>query len=228
MTPVVHKISVALLSAALLAGCDTTGNAGGLAFLETQSASPTPIKDTARLANGQVTVSGPDGYCIDTSTLRRTSACGFAAIASCNILSKGKTGPVVEPVLVTVTVGRATSDTPGLDDLASALGTELTQTRELSAVTAGRFANGGQSAFQNSDPRHWRGTIVLGNRIVGLALYAPKGSPFLGAQGASFLNTVSSRIRAKSQASQRSAEQSQSSTDPLATQLGRLFGSRDL
>ncbi|MCK0150299.1 dihydroxy-acid dehydratase [Marivita sp. S6314] len=222
------KICVALLGATLLAGCDASGNAGGLAFLETPDGTPAPVITSARLANGQVTVSGPEGYCVDASTLRRTPAGGFAAIASCNILSNGQSGPIVEPVLVTVTVGRAGTDAPGLEDLANALGTELTQTRELSAVNAGRMASGGQTAFQGSDPRHWRGTFILGNRVVGLALYAPQGSPFVGAQGAAFLNTVSSRIRASSQVAQRSAEQSQATTDPLAAQLGRLFGRRDL
>ncbi|MFP7672036.1 dihydroxy-acid dehydratase [Marivita sp. S0852] len=228
MTRRAQTLGVALLGATLLAGCDATGSTGGLSFLESAASPPVKAAETARLARGQVVVSGPDGYCIDTTTLRQSSRGGFAAIASCNILSGGQTGPIVEPVLVTVTVDRTSVEAPTLVDLASALGTELSHSRELSAVTAGQMASGGETAFQGSDPRHWRGMFVLGDRIIGLALYAPQDSPFVGNQGAAFLNTVSSRIRANSQNSGRSAQQSQPSTDPLAARLGRLFGNRDL
>jgi len=184
---------------------------------------------SADLARGRITVSGPDGYCIDPTTLRRSPNGGFAAIASCNILSGGEGGPVVEPALVTVAVSRATGATPAPADLADVLGTELLSSRELSAVDVGQMASGGASAFSGSDPRHWRGTFALGDHLVGVTLYAPEGSPLLGAQGAAFLNTVSSRIRARSDpAGLPSAEQSRSSVDPLAAELERLFGPRDL
>ena len=189
---------------------------------------PAPLI-SADLARGRITVSGPDGYCIDPTTLRRTADGGFAAIASCNILSGGERGPVVEPALLTVAVSRATGATPTPADMAEALGTELLNRRDLSAVEVGQLASGGASAFAGSDPRHWRGAFVLGDHLVGVTLYAPEGSPLVGAQGAAFLNTVSSRIRARSEpAVLPSAEQSRSSVDPLAAELERLFAPRDL
>jgi len=216
------------IAVALLAGCDALGAGSNLSFLETGDATKNLALTRADLAGGAVTVLGPDGYCVDASTLRSTLSGGFAAIASCRILSGGQAGTIVEPGLVTVTVSRARGGVPTPDALAEALETELLATRELSALAVGQMATGGDTAFDGSDPRHWRGTFALGNHVVGLALYAPKGSPLVGPQGAAFLNTVSSRIRARSKASDRSAEQSQTSEDQVTKRLSRLFGSRDL
>jgi hypothetical protein len=130
--------------------------------------------------------------------------------------------------LLTVTVSPASGTPPGLPELATALQTSLLENRELSAVTAGLMATGGANAFQGSDPRHWRGAFLIGDKLIGLALYAPVGSPQVGMQGAAFLNTVSSRIRASSSTSGPIAQQPQPATDPLASRLGRLFGQRDL
>jgi hypothetical protein len=212
----------------MLAGCDALTAGGSLSFLETGDTAENLALTRADLAGGAVTVLGPDGYCVDASTLRSTLSNGFAAIASCRILSGGRAGSIVEPGLVTVIVSSASDGVPTPESLAKVLDTDLLETRELSAVTVGQMATGGDTAFDGSDPRHWRGTFTLGEHVVGLALYAPKGSPLVGAQGAAFLNTVSSRIRANSKASDRSAEQSQSSQDPVTTRLSRLFGSRDL
>lgn len=231
MTPSRYKLHAALMGAAclVLAGCTPTDTPGALSLAEGASTSePTPLL-AARLARGQIVVSGPEGYCIDPTSLRSTAAGGFAAIASCNILSSGRGGPFVEPVLVTVTVSRATNGSPSLTDLASALQTDLLQERDLSGLRVGQMVSGGEAAFAGSDPKHWRGAFVLDSHLVGVALYAPVGSPLIGAQGAAFLNTVSSRIRARSATSRaRSAEQSQSPVDPLETRLGRLFERGDL
>ncbi|PRY81862.1 hypothetical protein CLV76_101402 [Marivita geojedonensis] len=229
MTLISVKLGAALLGAALLSGCDGPGTLGSMSLLESGGETPTALLASTRLGRGEIVVFGPDGYCIDPATLRTSGSRGFAAIASCHILSGGTTGPIVEPVLVTVTVGPATTDAPTPQDLAAALATELLEFRELSALDVGRFASGGESAFNGSAPVHWRGSFSLGPHLIGLTLYAPEGSPLLGTQGAAFLNTVSSRIRAKSEpTSTPSAEQSQASADPLAKRLTRLFGRGNL
>lgn len=229
MTLLAGKLGAALLGAALLTGCDEFAPSGALSLIETSARDATRLVASADLARGMIVVSGPDGYCIDPDTLRRSGAGGFAAIASCNILSGGTRGPIVEPVLVTVAVSRTDTDAPDPADLAAALQTDLLQRLDLSAVVVGQMASGGETAFAGSDPRHWRGAFVLGAYLVGVTLYAPEGSPLLGRQGAAFLNTVSSRIRAKSPSvASESAEQSQSSIDLLEARLGRLFESSDL
>ena len=223
------KLYAALLGAAYLIGCTETGAFGSLSLLQTDGSDAPQMVTTARLARGAIVVKGPDGYCIDQTTLRSSSSGGFAAIASCNIMSGGQDGPIVEPVLMTVTVSPASGAEPSPEELAEALGTQLLQSRELSALAAGQMATGGETAFAGSDPTHWRGAFAVGPHLVGVTLYAPKDSPLLGAQGAAFLNTVSSAIRANSlRTAPKSAEQSQSSADPLTARLGRLFASSDL
>lgn len=219
--------AAALLGAAVLIGCKPIGTGSPLSFTEAAGQSRNLALPRADLADGRISVSGPQGYCIDASTLRSASTGGFAAIASCNILSGG-TGPIVEPVLLTVSVSPSPGTAPSPAQLAEALQTELLQSRALSAVTAGQMATGGAAAFRGSDPRHWRGAFLIGGDLVGLALYAPQGSPLVGAQGAAFLNTVSMRIRAESSGAKPIAEQPQPQADPVALRLNRLFGPRDL
>jgi len=200
VTAILKPIGTALLGAVLLLGCNDTAPFGSMSLVDPSvQTGPAPLL-SATLASGRITVSGPDGYCIDRTTLRRAASGGFAAIASCNILTGGQHGPQVEPGLVTVTVSRANGVAPSPSDLAGALGTELLNSRELSALSVGQMASGGASAFDGSDPRHWRGAFVLGDHLIGVTLYAPRNSPLTGAQGAAFLNTVSSRIRARSEA----------------------------
>ena len=223
-----RKLCLGGLAAFVLAGCDTTGTNNALSFLATGEEAPNLALARTTVAGGDVTVLGPDGYCVDASTQRSTRTTGFATLASCNILSGGQSGPIVEPGIVTVTVQPAGDTAPTMAALAAAIGTELLAENEMSAVTVGQMATGGESAFDGSDARHWRGVFEMNGHIVGLALYAPKDSPLVGAQGAAFLNTVSSRIRANSTAQDPSAEQSQNTEDPVATTLSRLFGNNDL
>ncbi|MCL3881333.1 dihydroxy-acid dehydratase [Marivita sp. GX14005] len=218
-------MSAALFLAALSA-CDMPGETGALSLLE--DGGDKNALAAASLAGGAIVLSGPEGYCVDATSLRSTAAGGFAAIASCAILSGGQSGPLVEPALVTVTVARATRDAPSPEELARAMGAELLRTRKLKAVTAGHMASGGESAFLNSDPRHWRGTFVLNGRLIGLALYAPRNSPLIGNQGAAFLDSVAARIRANSGKATPIAQQSQPSTGDLAAQFDRLSEEGDL
>lgn len=224
-----HTFYAALLGAAYLAGCTETGGLGRMSLFPSAESSDPVLLASARLAGNAITVTGPDGYCIDTATMRSTANSGFAALASCHIISEGQSGPIVEPALMTVTVGPASGPAPSPEDLAEALGTTLLQDRALSALDLGQMATGGETAFAGSDPKHWRGAFVLGPHLIGVTLYAPTNSPLLGAQGAAFANTVSSAIRANARldASAR-AEQPQSTADPLGLRLGRLFASNDL
>lgn len=229
MTRRLHKLCAALLGAAVLIGCDEIDPSGRMSLLGRSAGAEASVLTSAGLAGGAIHVSGPDGYCVDPDSLRRTATGGFAAIASCNILSGGAQGPVVEPALATVTVSQADASAPTPPDLAAALQTELLTTREFDAVTVGQMASGGAEAFVGSDPRHWRGAFLVGPYLVGVTLYAPRNSPLVSTQGAAFLNTVSSRIRARFvPAAGESAEQSQSPENELKAGLGRLFERRDL
>lgn len=180
------------------------------------------------LAGGDVVVAGPDGYCIDPSTRRSAPERGFALIASCHILSGGKVGRPVVPMLVTVTVGPRGdgTDLPSPKAIAQAANAVLLDGKASPDQVTAHLASGGDDMFDGSDPRYWRAAFLQGNRMVGLALYAPRGSALAGEQGATMILRVKNRIAQSSRTNTpRTGTPTQKPTDGL---LGRLFNRQDL
>lgn len=160
---------------------------------------PKPLA-RVRLAGGDVVVAGPDGYCLDPVTVENSAERGFVLIASCHILSGGIVGASVEPVLVTVTVGPkgTVTDIPSPQQLAvTAKAPLLGGGTEAGFVVAHLGANG-DAVLDNGDARHWRGAFLQGDRLVGLALYAPKGSAYAASRGGAFLDRVHAKIVSQS------------------------------
>lgn len=160
---------------------------------------PAPLARAA-LAGGDVIVAGPSGYCVDPTTLQARVERGFALIASCDILSDGKAGEPVAPMLVSVTVGPRgdTGDLPGPRAIAAAAEAPLLSAETSDGFVAAQLGKGGDSLLPNGDARHWRGGFVLNGRLVGLALYAPKGSALAGEGGAAMLAKVKTQITTQS------------------------------
>lgn len=192
-----------LFGAALLALSSCAEGEGGdglTAFRATTAAKPLRA---AELAGGAVAVRGPSGYCIDAASLRKRGAAPFALLASCRVLTEGAAGIYVEPALMTVTVGAPGSATPPIttDDFAEALAefapTEQQTTDTLSIV---RLSRGGDVAFDEAAPAHWRGAMRVGDRLVVLAVYGERGSPVTGRVGATLLIDLARATRAASAA----------------------------
>ncbi|MFZ5964481.1 dihydroxy-acid dehydratase [Thalassococcus sp. BH17M4-6] len=153
-----------------------------------------------RLARGDVIVSATEGYCIDPETLVTRGGRGFAMLASCRILNGGETGPLVPPLLVTVTVGPAGSgaDLPEPETLAAISEAPLLDAASDDGLVLARLGRGGEGVLDGGDPRYWRGAFTQGSRLVILALYAPEGSVAVGPSGRALLARVHARIRAES------------------------------
>ncbi|MHA6346635.1 dihydroxy-acid dehydratase [Roseivivax sp. CAU 1761] len=185
---------------AFLDGFTTPGSEGGASALAKPDSDLPPIRRAA-LAGGEVVVAGPDGYCIDPVTLKGTAREGVVILASCRILSGGRTGPEVAPALITVTVG-AREPAPVLPDpptLAGIAGAPLASGETRGGFSLAQISEGGGRFFEGSDGRYWRGAFVLRSRLVALALYAPAGSPLAaGRRGAELLDQVQRAIRAAS------------------------------
>ena len=152
------------------------------------------------LAGGDVVVAGPDGYCIDPATIDRSTSRGFAMIASCRILSAGRAGFAVEPLLVTVTVGPRgeAGDLPDAAALSEIAGAPLLGGVSETGFSAAHLGSGGARVLDGGDDRYWRATFLQGGRLVGLALYAPNGSAMAGPLGQGMLRAVQQRIVALS------------------------------
>lgn len=188
------RMARTLLAVAVLmtAGCD-----GAVTSVADGDAKPLA---KVNLAGGDVVVSGPEGYCIDPETRRTGAARGFAALASCRILTGGEAGPWVEPVLMTVTAGPRgeTGALPDPEDLAALIGAPLLGSETREGLVLAHLAEGGAEMLAGGDPRHWRGVFLQGGRMVVLALYAPEDSPMTGAEGARLLHRLKARIAAQS------------------------------
>ena len=169
---------------------------GGLSPRAGTTAETPPAR--VALVEGDVVAAGPRGYCVDPTTVRSERARGFAMLASCARLSAGGTGPDVPPVLATLTVGPRSTDAalPAAETLARLADSPLLAAREGRDLVIAQLGAGGQTFLEDGDRRYWRGAFVLNGRLVSLALYAPEGSPFAGAQGGPFLQQVADSIRA--------------------------------
>ncbi|WP_417207897.1 dihydroxy-acid dehydratase [Antarctobacter sp.] len=212
-------------------GAETEAREGLAAFFARGGPAGGPRKPPlarVSLAGGDVVVAGPDGYCIDPSTRRTAPERGFALIASCHILSGGRAGRPVVPMLVTVTVGPRGDgpDLPTPKALAQVANAKLLASKTASDRVVAHLGSGGDIMFDGSDPRYWRAAFLQGDRLVGLALYAPRGSALAGEQGAAMISRVRDRIAQLSAANpRRSVTPTQK---PTGGWLGRLFNRQDL
>lgn len=189
-----HGLSFAAYAVAgVLSGC-VAPVAGG-------SAGSAPLARAA-LVSGDVVAIGPEGYCVDPVTLARRPGRNFAVVASCRILSDGETGPMVEPAVMTVTVGprQATAALPSPAVMATQAGQRLIGGREQDGVALAHLASGGDAVLEAGDPRYWRAVYRQGSRLVALALYAPEGSPLAEEAGAEMLLQMQDRMAAASAA----------------------------
>lgn len=179
--------SAALAGAALaLAACDTARPGG-------------PPAREAVVAGGAVVVKAPPGYCVDRSAVRDSASGSFVMLASCASLAPESDGPRALPALMTVSVSAADPALapPDAAALAAAAPVEVLAARQRGALALAHLAEGGGEVLPGGDPRHWRGAARAGERVVGLALYAPDESPLAGEAGANLLAALAARIETR-------------------------------
>ena len=192
-----------------------------------------PAKPLARLrvADGDIVIEPPDGYCVDPATAQARGQRGFALVASCRILSGGAVGDPVSPLIATVTVGpRAdVQELPSPQALAQAADAPLLAGQDGADLVTAHLGSGGKAGLADGDDRYWRGAFVQAGRLVGLALYAPEGSPLAGPEGAAMLARIKARITARSPGgSHAAAPPPQPAPKGGGGLLGRLFNRQDL
>ena len=234
----------------VLAGCGGGGHPAGLALREAPEGrgflsslipgsrqpdiSETRALAKARLARGDIVLSGPDGYCVDAESLRSTAGNSFALIASCATLTENPAAPAVQPLLFTVTIGpRSAQVLPDASALAAAVGSTPMTSTEDGGVVIVHLATGGDVRLPEGDARHWRGVARVNNRLVGIALYAPRGAAAAGAAGGPLVAEVLARVLRDSPAATPIAPVASSAPDeqaptaavskPLAGGLGAVW-----
>ncbi|MHA7826779.1 MAG: hypothetical protein ACX93P_04355 [Roseovarius sp.] len=160
-----------------------------------------PLKQVS-LYDGEVVVAAPRGYCVDTTHLRRRISGTVVPMASCESLT-GKTGIAVLPALISVSVlprrGGASPSRP----LAAEIAASMAPAQPLHQADGPRasfvhFDSGGDRILPGGDPRHWRASMVINGHLLGLAVYAPAGSPLSGTEGRDLITALADALDAAS------------------------------
>ncbi|MGR3323495.1 MAG: hypothetical protein ACU0DK_16370 [Pseudooceanicola sp.] len=228
LSPVLRLIPAGCL-AALLAGClempETSGGGPEDGLFAIVSTVSRPVGDPipqAPIAGGNLLVKGPVGYCVDRKSLRNRASGGFALLASCHVMTGGKSGPNVPPVVMTVSATRPEPGTPLSDRaaLAAAFAPALVLSQsDVKGLRLVHLGAGGDEAMRDADPRHWRGVMALNGYLVGLAVYGPEDSFSARAGGSAVLVELAEALR---EAARTSAARESARVSPPAS--GGLLG----
>lgn len=150
--------------------------------------------------DGDVTVTGPRGYCIDRASIKQDAGGRFALLASCESLT-GQVGIAVDPAVMTVAVlPRAGAVTPpDAAAMTQVIGPDtVRRTENGDDMTLIQVATGGETVLPGGDPAHWRASMTLNGHIIGLAAYGPKGGAIAGPRGRDLLRDLAAALRAAS------------------------------
>lgn len=146
------------------------------------------------LAGGAVSLRAPLGYCLDGKPRQGGR---FAVIASCQIVTKGETGPMVPPGILTVYVGDPdeTFEVPSPTEIATGLDAPLLYSTRSRTTSYAHLGSGGDAVLNHVDPRHWRAISRIGDRPVVISLYAPPDGALASRGGTALLRELRAGMR---------------------------------
>lgn len=195
MTTWISKTALAGALCLALAACEDIAGVSGAQDNGLPSAS---------LARGAVSLVPPVGYCIDKRTIRAR----FALMARCDTL--GGTATFGAPLAV---ITAATVDQSAVDASRDANGETILSRRSGDALTL--LEINGTPPTPDMRPVFWRAVGLVGDQVIGLAIYEGENGEPLGERAPQLLRETMQRTRA------RSAVQSRSAQDNSATTLAK-------
>ncbi len=177
--PVIPRIALVAALGLPLAACVGGDGATGLG-------PKTEIgQRSAAFFRGDVIVTGPPGYCIDPKSVQQKAASGFVLMAGCGHLSAAPGGYVPAAVITMSVLPRdPRAQMPTAARLAvpwADVGVE--QQIDADGIALIQVARGGDSLLPAGDPRHWRGAMLIGGHLIGLAVYGDAGANVSGDAG---------------------------------------------
>lgn len=179
--------SRALLAGALfLAGCGGLGPIGGTP----------PVREVA-VTRDMVTVTGPQGFCVDPDSTRDSGATAFVLMGNCAVISNRRSaGQPAVPAVLTASISEADPDQtlreaiPELDTffgseegraLLSRAGeaetVELLDSFHQGNVYFLRARDSSASEIQNVSSDYWRSYLDIGDRIATLTVLGREDEP---------------------------------------------------
>ena len=177
------------------------GGAQGEGLFAIVSTVSRPVGDPlpqAPIAGGDILIKGPPGYCVEGRSLRNRASGGFALLASCHVMTGGKSGAEVAPAVMTVSAQAMAGgvQVPDRRALAQAFApSQVLAQSSVKGLTMVHLGQGGDTAVPDADPRHWRGAMALNGYLVSLAVYGPKDSAEAGAAGSALLVELAEALR---------------------------------
>lgn len=158
---------------------------------------------------GNVIVTGPAGYCIDSDSVQRKGSARFALLAGCANLGRASAANVT-PAIVTVSVlpQSRVAQQPTADRLAAPWAhAGVLRKIEGDDISLIQLARGGDALLPGGDPRHWRGAMMINGHLIGFAAYGGAGSAVAGDAGRDVLIATAKAMLAASPQRQAAPEQ---------------------
>jgi hypothetical protein len=181
MTTWTFKGSLAAIGFMTLTACE----AGQGQFSLNPSGTSTIPVTRGMMAGGAVLVA-PSGFCIDQASLTPD----FLVMMRCDILGAQDAAGSAPRGLITISLANSYTGTlPSAAQIATASGlrdvTAVQTTKGIVTFRAlGKIPVGGLS------PVHWRGAVVIGNQIAGVAVYGPENGLITTSVGRDILLTL--------------------------------------
>lgn len=173
----------------------------------------------AELARGRLALLPPDGFCVDEESLRRD----FAVMARCDSLG-GEAGAQAAPLgMIVVSVSR-TRQAFALDEALSALigpEVDVLERRDSGPVTLAQIRG---ATPAGTDPVHWRGMGRIGDHVISMVAFAPKGGSFNQDAGAAALTQLAQRTQDASVVPEDAPELAKANDAPRAGLRGLITG----
>jgi len=198
----------ALATLTVLSGCAGTG--GGFAL-------PKPAPKQIRVANNEVLIAGPKGFCIDPTETRDEGDRAFVLLGSCAAIANvgGKPSPKI-PAILTATVSRKSSSTPiagsmqtltdffASDEGRAALSRdgkadtiEVIKTLDKNGVFYIHARDSSSDTLIGAGDEYWRALFDVHGRIISASVFGLKERPFPPNTGFGVLQGFTRRIRAE-------------------------------
>jgi hypothetical protein len=168
------------------------------------------------VSGGAVTVTGPQGYCIDRSAMREGASGAFVLFGTCAALTGSRTaGQPAHPAVVTAAIGQPAAEgtdlieslpamaaffksAPGRAALSGSGEAGTVQVEKVSQsgdVLYIRLSDSAAAAGQAVEPGHWRALTAIRGRIVTLAVFSPASAPLSSAEQRAVLDQFVARLR---------------------------------
>lgn len=196
MTTWTCKGSLLALALSALSGCEPGQGIGTFALRSPAGAveGALPLA-RARMSNGAIMLVPPSGFCIDRDSTDKD----FALLAHCEALG----GPVTDPsaplgvISVSILSFPSGSALPSILELAKAAGLrQVSQASESPSEVV--FHAIGRAPQEGLSEQHWRGAMLLNERMLGVAFYGPSGANAPTHEGRDLVLSLLTQTRAAS------------------------------